>query len=124
MKVNIGNYPKNGGDRKVKIEITRSDTYSLDHTLALIIAPALREFKKIDVGIWGSLLPENWTELSKRQRNVAERKAIKERDRILDKMIRAFELIIDDCATFDKKVDAEIQEGLDLFAEYYRGLWW
>lgn len=46
MKVNIGKYPKNGNDRKVKVEISSHDTYSLDSTLAEVIYPALEKFKE------------------------------------------------------------------------------
>lgn len=45
MKVSIGKYRKNK-DRKVSVEITSADTWSLDHTLAEVIYPSLIKFKK------------------------------------------------------------------------------
>lgn len=43
MKVNIGKYPgpKSKKDRKVSVRIDYYDVWSLDHTLAIIIHPAL-----------------------------------------------------------------------------------
>ena len=44
MKVNIGPY-KDEGERKVEIHIHDYDTWSMDHTLALIILPMLKQLK-------------------------------------------------------------------------------
>ena len=47
MKVNIGKYPKKiNGERKVSVKIEPFDTWSLDHTLAYIIHPALLQLKE------------------------------------------------------------------------------
>jgi hypothetical protein len=47
MKVSIGKYPrKSGTERKVSVKIEPFDTWSLDHTLALIIHPALLQLQK------------------------------------------------------------------------------
>jgi hypothetical protein len=125
MKVTIGDYLRGAKrDRKVKVEISGDDTYSLDHTLALIIAPALKKYKEIagDKVIWGCFLPENDWELKGAAATRANKAAMKKQNEVLDKMIRAFQYIIDGCA--DVEHDEEIKEGLSLFAEYYRGLWW
>jgi len=37
MKVNIRNYNKGPKERKVEVTVNRWDTYSMDHTAALII---------------------------------------------------------------------------------------
>ena len=50
MKVNLGKYPKISS-RRVSVEIERFDTYSLDHTLAHIILPALLQLKATKHGI-------------------------------------------------------------------------
>jgi hypothetical protein len=50
MKVNLGKYNKNS-DRHTKVTIERFDTYSLDHTLALVILPALLQLKENQQGI-------------------------------------------------------------------------
>ena len=52
MKVNIGKYPKNAnGRRKVNVQIDNFDTWNLDHTLALIIYPALLQLKATKQGV-------------------------------------------------------------------------
>jgi hypothetical protein len=46
MKVYIGRYTKNDNDeRKVRVRIDKWDTWSMDHTLALIIHPMLVQLK-------------------------------------------------------------------------------
>jgi len=45
MKVNIGRYPKGDKQRKISVQIDPWDTWSADHTLALIIAPVLQKMK-------------------------------------------------------------------------------
>jgi hypothetical protein len=45
MKVSIGRYPKGDTLRRVKIVIDPYDTWSMDHTLALIIVPMLKQLK-------------------------------------------------------------------------------
>jgi len=45
MKVNIGRYPKGDKQRKINIQIDPWDTWSADHTLALIIVPLLQKMK-------------------------------------------------------------------------------
>ena len=48
MKINIGKFPKkSSGKRKINIEIDNYDTWNLDHTLALIIYPALLSLKQL-----------------------------------------------------------------------------
>lgn len=50
MKLNIGKYKKNG-NRRINIQIESFDTWSLDHTLAHIILPALLQLKATKHGI-------------------------------------------------------------------------
>jgi hypothetical protein len=46
MKVNIGRYPKGDKERKINVQIDPWDSWSADHTLALIIAPLLQKMKE------------------------------------------------------------------------------
>jgi len=46
MKINIGRYPKGDKQRKISIKIDPWDTWSADHTLALIITPLLLQMKE------------------------------------------------------------------------------
>ena len=46
MKVSIGNYPKKlDKERKISVKIDKWDTWSMDHTLALIVHPMLVQLK-------------------------------------------------------------------------------
>ena len=51
MKVKLGKYPKGEGKRRINVEIDQFDTWGLDHTLALIILPALIQLKNTKHGI-------------------------------------------------------------------------
>ena len=85
-----------------------SETWNLDGTIAEFIIPRLKVFKTKLHGYPGDLTEESWNE-------------------IIDKMILAFELNLSNKYDWDKRAstenDAKIQEGLDLFAKYFRHLW-
>jgi hypothetical protein len=49
MKISIGKYPKKG-EQKKSIKIDPWDTWSMDHTLALIIHPMLKQLFKSKQG--------------------------------------------------------------------------
>lgn len=51
MKVNIGKFYKTSDKRKINVKIDSFDTWDLDHTLALIILPALVQLKNTMHGI-------------------------------------------------------------------------
>lgn len=102
----------------------RYEFFSLDYSLALYIYPRLCEFKekyaKYGTPCYfcfdenGKQYPEEYDSNGKWLE-------------VLDKMILAFKLIIkDDAETIeeDEKNEKLIKEGLDLFAKYYRSLWW
>ena len=50
MKVNIGPYPKKA-QRRVSVEISRSDTFSMDSTLAYVVLPMLIQLKQTKHGV-------------------------------------------------------------------------
>ena len=142
MKVKIGTYPKNHKkERKISVQIDGWDTWSLDHTLALIIHPALLEFKKDLSGHPATLTEEEWND-------------------ILDKMIFSFGALLNtdwedqfssgniefvrtplndgsgmvkiergpnDTSAFDMEgwtaYSDRIDEGLLLFGKHFRSLW-
>jgi len=121
MKVNIGPYRPIKG-QKVDIHIDKWDTWSMDHTLAHIIVPMLKQLKATKHGIPNEFVIEGepWEDSEARW------------DSVLDKMIWAFEQIIrDDDSMFYESSNKEaytnynrqIQEGLDFFGKYYRSLW-
>ena len=55
MKVNLGRYPSGSGQRKISVQIDSYDDWSLDHSLALIIYPALLQLKQNKNGVPSSL---------------------------------------------------------------------
>lgn len=82
------------------------DTWSLDINLAEHILPKLRIFRTIEF-----VYPACF--------NKAEEWNI-----ILDKMIFAFEEILKDSYYCEDIDEEKINEGLELFGQYYRSLWW
>jgi len=46
MKVYMGRYPKNGSDKKIRVQIDKWDTWNMDVTLAHIIFPMLIQLKQ------------------------------------------------------------------------------
>lgn len=104
MKINIGKFPKKA-DRKISVQIERFDTWSLDHTLALIILPALLQLKTDKHGVPSSVVEdvggEDWSaqdcfDFYKDTHDAAFREAAKRWDVILDKMIWSFQQIVVD----------------------------
>ena len=104
MKIKINPYPKKGIRRKVKIQIDRYDTYSMDHTLAKIIYPMLLQLKETKQGIPGDFAdaggadydPQSSFDFYTESHNDAFDEKVKEWDNILDKMIWSFQQIADD----------------------------
>lgn len=104
MKVDIKKYPKGSGERKVNVEIEHFDTWSLDHTLALIILPALIQLKEVKHGV-PSEFAETGGEDYQDQRSFdfykedndwAFEQRCKQWDEVLDKMIWSFEQLVKD----------------------------
>lgn len=124
--------------KKHGLYVNPKETWSLDITFAKYIIPRLKKFKELENGYPGRGemdTPEKW-------------------DEALDKMIQAFEYVIDwdkywlDDPRYDytdimfgknkefyEKIKenkrsedirrlAAINEGLQLFAKYYMSLWW
>lgn len=105
MKVNIRKYPKGNADRKINVEIEKFDTWSLDHTLAHIILPALLQLKEEKHGVPSELVNdvggENWDQQDsfdfyKESHNEAFQIACERWNVILDKMIWSFEQLVKD----------------------------
>ena len=172
MKVNIGKYPKKG-DQKINVRIDPWDTWSMDHTLAHIITPMLKQLQATKHGspmVDDEDVPEKIrsTKAKKKKHEWDTDSNVHKRwDYVLGEMIFAFESMTTDwedqfysgnvdfnCVPVDakgKKVDkkdakffemkkgpkdtfkvnqkgmdkyeARMQNGIRLFAKYYRGLW-
>lgn len=83
-----------------------SETWSLDYTISRFIVPRLKRFGEIRNGYPVRLSEEGW-------------------DEILNKMIRAHEINIKDGeGVVEQEEWGEYEEGMKLFCDYYRDLWW
>lgn len=82
------------------------DTFSLDYSLAKIIAPRLKRFKEVTIGVPLDMKEQEWNDK-------------------LDKMIAAFEFAGSEDRWSAKPEDFKKHgEGIKLFAEHYWQLWW
>ena len=89
-----------------------TETWALDSTIARFILPRLKRFKEVNVGMW--YFPDI-------------EKADEERtNEVLDKMIRAFEIISDhsDSFRYNDELFDEARQGIELFYKHYFNLWW
>lgn len=103
MKVKIGKFRKNS-DRTINVEIDKFDTWSLDHTLALIILPALIQLKETKHGVpneFGNVGGENHDnqycfDFYSESTDWAFEQRVKDWDEVLNKMIWSFEQLVKD----------------------------
>ena len=101
-----------------------SDTWSLQFTISKFVLPRLKRFKEVSKGSVPNKIYQKV--------NGDMKLASKEWNEKLDKMVLAFQRIIDEDEDFhdfkDKKYwdkQEKIKEdGLKLFAEYFQDLWW
>ena len=90
------------GERKVKIHIDKWDTWSMDHTLAMIIVPMLKQLKEKTHGapfVDDEDVPEELKSTSapaKENDWDTDDNHFKRWDYVLDEMIWAFEKLVDD----------------------------
>lgn len=105
MKVNLGKYPKGASKRRINIEIEDFDTWSLDHTLALIILPALIQLRQTKQGVPSEFVDYIGNDLDRNYqfdfiRDDSDKvfdECCKKWDEVLDKIIWSFQqLSIDD----------------------------
>lgn len=124
--------------RKEKIHIDNYDTWGMDHTLALIILPMLKQLQATKHGAPitdDSDVPEELRSTNAPQTENewdTDDLFFKRWDWIMNEMIFAFEHIIDtdwehelilnDKEAYDA-IQKRIEDGLHLFGKYYRGLW-
>lgn len=125
--------------RAIKVRIDNFDVWNLDHTLALIIAPALRELRDSengapcvdfeDVPEW--LRPDDIQKANEELgRDGTTDEFFHERwSWVLGEMIFAFECYRDDVFLTDSFIENEkenmerVKHGMKLFAKYYGSLW-
>ena len=136
--VAICNWFESKKERKIKIQLDPYDTWSLDHTLALIIHPMLVQLKATNHGFFMSD-PEDAPTIGKGDETDyghSDSLAEQRYNWIMDELIWTFERLAkdDDYELYYTKEhgwdregkhasNKRIENGLRLFGKYYRGLW-
>lgn len=138
MFVNLVPHPRGGGYDEIRIDA--HDTWSMDMTLASIIAPMLRQMKECKHGVPPSLIPSDhhtsqyvfdFIDDDVRQDEVSQ--GARKWDEHLEKMIWAFEMVSTGAwgsaaapKDYPGDYDAfykDVHDGIKLFAEFYGSLW-
>ena len=92
---------------RLKYGFCESDLWDLDHTFAKYMLPRLKMFR-LDLDHCPIEDFEQWCAM-------------------VDKMVYAMEMIVSEvswCGQGDyEEIEARVQEGLELFGKYFRGLW-
>ena len=144
MKVSIGPYKEDDTARREEVVIHDYDTWSMDHTLALIALPMLKQLKETKHGV-PYVDYEDMPEHLQFIRREYDTRAIgdlfsepgeyfneEEFDRqveiwnwMMDEMIWAMEQVIEDDVVYigDIEHNDRVDNGLKLFGKYYRSLW-
>jgi hypothetical protein len=131
------NWIESKKERKVNIRIDKYDTWSMDHTLALIIHPMLVQLHATNNG-YGCVDIEDAPHIGEGEQNdnAFDSKAHERWNWVMEEMIWTFERLKKDDEyelfyTEERGWDHEsmkahndrIKNGLRLFGKYYRGLW-
>jgi hypothetical protein len=123
MKVSIGRYPKGDTPRRVKIVIDPYDTWSMDHTLALIIVPMLKQLHATKHGapfVDDEYVPEHLRSTAapptENEWDVDDNH-FKRWDYVLDEMIWAMEQIANDDSESKFYDYSEVVEEADLMEQ-------
>ena len=82
-----------------------TETWNLYVTIAGFVVPRLKRFKEVTIGYPASMTEKEW-------------------DECLDKMIFAFETVLNEDDDIDICDNEKVVEGLSLFAKHYLHLWW
>lgn len=104
MYVRLGRYPDDDNERDQDIVIHNYDTWNMDHTLALIIVPMLKQLKETKQGapnvdcvdVPQILQPKQLEVVRYRENGETDENFFKRWDYVMDEMIWAFEQIVDD----------------------------
>lgn len=137
MKIDIPNYDERE-TIGTQILIHPWDTYSMDHTLALIILPMLKQLKDtthgapaVDFKDVPEELHPNEEEIAGLYQGETDKNYFKRWEYVLDEMIYSFDckankdephIRIEDIKE-SKKEQERISNGFRLFGKYYENLW-
>lgn len=140
MKVEIGPYTDDGVE-KINVVIDEYDTWNMDHTLAYIVLPMLKQLKETKHGAPSV----DWEDVPRELRSSAEELRAYNKngetdvhffdrwDYVIDEMIYAFDckankddvymrFDINDKKAMEKE-QKRISNGFRLFGKYYESLW-
>jgi hypothetical protein len=123
--------------RKIKVNIEPYDVWSMDHTLAHIVFPMLIELRANKCGAPGGMKGFAYSSRNQWSQTCfafyeegdadADQAGFDEWDEIMDKMIWAFDFIVQDKEYDDiENIEANrarVTEGLELFGKHYQSLW-
>lgn len=121
--------------RKVDIKLDRYDTWSMDHTLALIIHPMLIQLRDTNHGYFSVDVEDTPLEAGEPDENGSDSKEEERYNWVMEELIWTFDQLAhkDDFEQFYKdgvwdmkardENEKRISNGLRLFGKYYRGLW-
>lgn len=136
LLVAICKYIESKRNRKVKVRIDNYDTWNMDHTLAHIVVPMLKQLKEQKHGapnVDDEDVPEHLRKSAAPPTKNAwdtDDNYFKRWDWVMDEMIFAFESKInleweDNYENWDERqvVEERIQRGFLFFGKYYQGLW-
>jgi hypothetical protein len=118
MKVHIGEVPMEG-EREHSIQIDPWDTWNMDVTLAEIILPMLKQWRKSAAGNphvvseWVPTLPENLQDASNAEKW----------DWVYGEILFAFETIVNGVHTVPFETLARVQQGCTLFGMFFMDFW-
>ena len=82
-----------------------SETWSLDNTIAKFVLPRLKRFKEVNGGTPFNLTAKEW-------------------NKILDQMIKAFEIYARGAWDMKDKEVKIAEKGMMLFSKHFGELWW
>jgi hypothetical protein len=138
MYVQIGRYHDDDTPREEHVVIHQYDTWNMDHTLALIVLPLLKQLKETTHGAPAVEFKDVPEELHPNQEEVdglyhghTDENYFKRWEYVLDEMIYSFDckankdepyIRIDDNEEA-KREQERISNGFRLFGKYYEGLW-
>ena len=142
MKVYIGPYKEDDSPRKESVHLHDYDTWNMDHTLALIALPMLKQLKETKHGVPymdHADMPEHLQYIGRQydQRAAGDlfnnwddfdhefQRQVEVWDWMMDEMIWSMEQVLEDDVEHigDIEHHNRMHNGLKLFGKYYRSLW-
>lgn len=134
MKVYLGKYKKDYSPRKIEVRIDKWDVWSLDHTLALIIHPALIKIRESKHG--APLVDDSDVPDELKSTNSSPKEHEWDIDDfffdrwnwVIDEMIWAFSEILNESEDVKSTDEVEaymirMDRAFMLFGKYFRNLW-